>query len=121
MIKDNMFYGDPTLKEYRDMDVPAIIREFLLSKGTWKHNLDGTPAPAHQEVTPKALVDSGLFVYGLKKNATNCRAVEYYCERWAQMNQVMWRDRIRIPIDLWSECDGKNREFTKNPNREKRL
>ena len=34
MIKESMFYGKPKLKEYSEMNIPDIIREYLLSKGT---------------------------------------------------------------------------------------
>ena len=30
MIKENMFYGDPTIKDYREMDIPSIISTMQL-------------------------------------------------------------------------------------------
>ena len=35
MIKENMFYGDPTIRDYRDMEIEKIIEEYLMTKGTW--------------------------------------------------------------------------------------
>ena len=119
MIKDNMFYGDPTLKDYRDMDIREIIREHLLTKGTWggsftKNGIERVEI--NHCVHPKDLVPSGLFVYGLKDNPTNRTAVAYYCERWGRIHQIMAGSEIKVPSDLWKECDEKNREFTKmNP------
>ncbi len=122
MIKDNMFYGDPTLKDYREMDICEIIREHLLTKGTQGRILTkkGTePCDINRSVSPKDLVRSGLFVYGLKDNPTNRSAIEYYCERWARQNLLMTEGgSIKIPNDLWRECDEKNREFTKGKDRE---
>ena len=109
MIKDNMFYGDPTLKDYRDMDIREIIREYLLTKGTWKGI--GRMEKIYA-VHPKELVRSGLFVYRLKDNPTNRTAIAYYCERWGRIHQIMDGDLIKVPADLWKECDEKNREFT---------
>lgn len=124
MIKSNMFYGDPTIKDYRDIDVEKIIEEFLLTKGTWYKPpfKDEKPKPVNQEVTAKALVTSGLFVYGLKDNPTNRRAVEYYCERWGHIHQIIDdRGLIRIPRELWEKCDEYNRVHTngndRNPNK----
>ena len=69
-----MFYGEPTLKDYREMDITKIIREHLLTKGT-KGRLvckNGTELIGiNRFVNPKDLVRSGLFVYGLKDNPTN--------------------------------------------------
>ena len=122
MIKDNMFYGDPTLKDYREMDIREIIREHLLTKGTQGRMLTkkGTePCDINRSVSPKDLVRSGLFVYGLKDNPTNRSAIEYYCERWARQHQIMTDGgSIKVPDDLWRECDEKNREFTKGKDRE---
>lgn len=115
MIKDNMFYGDPTLKDYRDMDIREIIREHLLTKGTWCDLIkkDGIKrVEINHYVSPLDLVASGLFVYGLKDNPTNRKAVSYYCERWGRINQIMDGSEIKVPADLWKECDEKNREFT---------
>lgn len=110
-----MFYGDPTLKDYRDMDIREIIREHLLTKGTWgksftKNGIERVEI--NHCVHPKDLVPSGLFVYGLKDNPTNRTAVAYYCERWGRVHQIMSGSEIKVPSDLWKECDEKNREFT---------
>lgn len=116
MIKDNMFYTEPTIVDYREMDIRAIIREFLLTKGTWTGSIwqAAPPKPTNRTVHPKDLVASGLFVYGLKDNATNKRAIEYYCEKWGHIHQIIDdRGVIRIPADLWEECDKENKEFTK--------
>lgn len=122
MIKDNMFYGDPTLKDYREMDICEIIREYLLTKGTQGRLMAkrGTiPCDINRSVSPKDLVRSGLFVYGLKDNPTNRSAIEYYCERWARQNLLITESgSINVPDDLWQECDEKNREFTKGKDRE---
>lgn len=114
-----MFYGDPTMKEYRDMDIREIIREYLLTKGTWTGHgyKKELPKPTNKVVHPKDLVSSGLFVYGLKDNPTNKRAIEYYCERWARINQIMQGSEIKVPEDLWEECDKKNCEFTNGNDR----
>lgn len=118
MIKNNMFYGDPTIKDYRDIDPREIIREHLLNKGTRARNfVDGTINEIHHKIMPCELVDSGLFVYGLKHNPTNKRAIEYYCERWARQNQIMDDKYIRVPVELWNECDERNKEFTKGNDR----
>lgn len=114
MIKDNMFYGEPTLKDYRDMDIREIIREYLLMKGTQGKLIckDGEMSiDINRSVRPKDLVRSGLFVYKLKDNPTNRSAVAYYCERWAQTNMIMQGSCIKVPEDLWEECDKKNDEF----------
>lgn len=123
MIKNNMFYTDPTIKDYRDMDIREIIREHLLTKGTWSRNAlkKGQVEPTNKVVRPKDLVPSGLFVYGLKDNATNKRAIEYYCERWAHKYQIIDEHGvISIPADLWEECDKKNKEFTNGADRKPR-
>ena len=105
-----MFYGDPTIKDYRDIDPREIIREFLLSKGTRQRNKiqNRENEEVNHDVEPRALVSSGLFVYGLKDNPTNKRAIEYYCERWARKNQIMEGILIHVPDDLWIECDNEN-------------
>lgn len=123
MINRNMFYGDPTIEDYREMDIPKIIREYLLSKGTWSRpfRVDEMPEPINKDVSCKDLVTSGLFVYGLKDNPTNRRAVEYYCERWGHINQLIdKRNLVRVPSELWEECDKKNEEFTKGLDRKPR-
>lgn len=109
MIKENMFYGERTIKEYRDIKLDDVIKEYLLTKGTW--NREGKPC--NIQVTPKQLVSSCLFVYELKSNTTNKRASEYYCEREARIRQIMNNTQIMIPQELWEECDKRNREFTK--------
>ena len=125
MIKSDMFYGGiPTIKEYRDMDIPSIIREHLLTKGTWSRNnhKDDSPYPINKVVFPKDLISSGLFVYELKDNPTNRRAIEYYCERWAQIHQIMdQKGLIHIPEDLWKEADKKNKEFTRGRDRKTKV
>ena len=66
-----MFYGDPTLKDYREMDICEIIHEHLLTKGTQGRLMTkmGTiPCDINRSVSPKNLVRSGLFVYDLKDN-----------------------------------------------------
>lgn len=111
-----MFYGEPTIKEYRDISPREIIREYLLAKGTWSVTTfrDESPKPVHKEVHPKDLVSSGLFVYGLKDNPTNRRAIEYYCERWAQQHLIIDNNHlIRIPTELWEECDAYNKAHCK--------
>jgi len=123
MIKNNMFYGDPTIKEYRDMDIREIIREYLLTKGTWTRHTykKEPPKPTHKVVHPKDLVSSGLFVYGLKDNPTNKRAIEYYCERWGHIHQIIDEHGvIQIPADLWEECDKYNEEHTNGNDRKPR-
>ena len=115
MISKNMFYNtEVTLDEYRDMDPVEIIREYLLTKGTWHHFCGSKkPEQVNKLIHPKELVDSGLFVYGLKSNATNRKAVEYYCERWARQNLLLTdKCLIKVPDELWNECDKKNEEFT---------
>lgn len=123
MIKNNMFYGDPTIKEYRDMDIREIIREYLLTKGTWTRPgyKKDPPKPTHKVVHTKDLVSSGLFVYGLKDNPTNKRAIEYYCERWGHIHQkIDEHGIIQIPADLWEECDKYNEEHTNGNDRKPR-
>ena len=120
MIKDNMFYGLPTLKEYRNMEIEKIIEEFLMTKGTWYKSpfKNEKPRPINKEVNVKALVSSGLFVYELKDNATNRRAVEYYCERWGHIHQIISNDGvIRIPDEIWNKCDEYNRVHTNGNDR----
>lgn len=108
MIKENMFFGERTLKEYRDIKLDDVMREFLLCKGTW--NKEGEPI--NKKVSPKGLVDSALYIYRLKYNSTNKKAMEYYCEREARKRNIMDGSVICVPADLWEECDLHNREFT---------
>lgn len=120
MIKNNMFYGEPTIKEYRDMEIEKIIEEYLLTKGTWYKSpfKNEKPKQINKEVSAKSLVSSGLFVYGLKDNPTNRRAVEYYCERWGHIHQIIGEHGvIRIPEDLWNRCDEYNRIHTNGNDR----
>lgn len=109
MIKENMFFGERTLKEYRDIKLDDVIREYLLCKGTW----DKDGEPINKKVHPKELVSSALYVYELKSNATNKRAMEWYCERAARIQQIMDGTLICIPAELWEECDRHNRSFCK--------
>lgn len=108
MIKENMFFGERTLKEYRDIKLDDVVKEFLLCKGTW----DKDGKPINKKVAPKSLVDSALYVYRLKYNSTNKKAMEWYCEREARVRQIMTGSLICIPPELWLECDKHNREFT---------
>lgn len=108
MIKESMFYGERTLKEYRDIKLDDVIREFLLCKGTW----DKDGKPINKKVSPKGLVESALCIYRLKYNSTNKKAMEWYCEREARVRQIMDDSLIRIPEELWMECDEYNRKFT---------
>lgn len=115
MIKSSMFYGEPTIKDYRDMEIEKIIEEYLLIKGTWykSPNNDEQPKPINKEVNVRALVDSGLFVYELKCNATNKKAVEYYCERWGYIHQIIDEHGvITIPKEIWDKCDEYNNLMT---------
>jgi len=116
MIKESMFFTEPTIKDYREMDVEKIIREHLLTKGTWSHPTlkDEKPKPINRQVSPKSLVLDGLYTYGLKANPTNKRAIEYYCERWARIHQIFddGRGYIKVPDALWKECDEYNRKMT---------
>ena len=112
-----MFYGEPTLTDYREMDVQEIIKEYLLSKGTRGRDIKRNSIEINHEVLPSDLVSSGLFIYGLKANATNKQAVRYYCERYAHINQL-WEGRlIKVPFALWEECDKKNEIFTNGNDR----
>ena len=120
MINRNMFYGNPTIENYREMDIPKIIREYLLTKGTWSRTccVGEIPEPINKDVSCKDLVSSGLFVYGLKDNPTNRKAIEYYCERWGHINMIIDKHNvISVPSEIWEECDKKNEEFTKGLDR----
>ena len=120
MIKENMFYGDPTIRDYRDMEIEKIIEEYLMTKGTWYKSpyKDEQPKPINKVVNARALVGSGLFVYGLKDNATNKRAVEYYCERWGHIHQIIDEHGvITIPKEIWYKCDEYNRIHTNGNDR----
>ena len=115
MIKQELFYSEPTLKDYREMNIERIIEEFLLTKGTWSHSpfKDEEKQPINQTVTAKSLVMSGLFFYRLKNNPANRKAVEYYCEQWAHINQIIDEHGvITIPVALWKKCDDYNHKMT---------
>ena len=111
MIKENMFFGERTLKEYRDIKLDDVIKEFLLCKGTW----DKDGKTINKKVAPKSLVDSALYVYGLKYNSTNKKAMEWYCEREARVRQIMTGSLICIPPELWQECVSMH--LTSHPHR----
>ena len=120
MIKDNMFFTNPTIKDYREMDIPNIIKEYLKTKGTWFKSpfKNDIPQPINKSVNIKNLITSGLFVYGLKDNSTNKRAIEYYCERWGHINQIIdEKGVINIPKEIWDECDEYNRIHTNGRDR----
>ena len=108
MINNNMFSGQPTIKDYRDIVLDDVLREFLLFKGTWDNNGNKT----NEKVRPKDLVSSALFIYGLKDNATNKSSVAYYCEREARKRLLMLGDYIVIPTSIWRECDEYNKKYT---------
>lgn len=108
MIKESMFFGSPTVKDYRDMKLEDVLKEYLLFKGTRDRN----DVPCNQDVAPKELVGSALFVYNLKNNATNKSAILYYCERQARQNLWFRGGKISIPKEIWEECDKYNKEHT---------
>lgn len=110
MIKDNMFYGDKTIDDYREISLGAILREYLLYKGTWNQKGE----PINKEVSIKDLVSSGLYVYGLKNNPTNRKAIEYYCMRKARIYLLISQnDTIVIPEKLWNSVDEYNKKMCK--------
>ena len=111
MIKSNMFVGEPTIKDYRDMILKEILEEYLLFKGT----TDSRGLPCNQSVSPKELVNSGLFIYGLKDNPTNRNSIAYYCERQARKNLWMDGNKITIPKEIWEECNEINKQYSKTP------
>lgn len=117
MINKNMFFTEPRLNDYHEMDVEAILREHLLTKGTRCRNLKGEVEETNHTVAPADIVPSGLFLYGLKYNTTNSKAVIYYSIRWAQRNQYLQDGQIRVPDNIWQECDRKNEEFTSGRDR----
>lgn len=109
-----MFYGNRTIDDYRDIQLEEVLLEYLLFKGT----RDPAGNPIHRTVLPKQLVSSALYIYELKSNPTNIRAMEYYCERQARQLQIMGIDLfkeacINIPTDIWEKADMHNKEFTK--------
>lgn len=107
MIGKNMFVGESTIKEYRDISLEDVLKEFLYFKGTF----DERQNPCNKEVHPKDLCRSALWLYGLKDNPTNRTNVVYYCERQARQNLLFRRERIVIPEELWKECDEYNRKM----------
>ena len=109
MIGKNMFVGYPTIKNYRDLELEDILREFLYFKGTF----DDENNPCNKEVSPKELCRSALWVYGLKDNPTNRTNVVYYCERQARQNLWFRRDHIVIPEEIWLDCNEYNRKMCK--------
>ena len=134
MISKSMFFSNEvTIKDYRDIKLDDVLREFLLFKGTRNRSRRFISARSiagdsieilidevHHEVSVKEIVSSGLFVYKLKANSTNMKAIEYYCEREATRRGLMNGDRTRIfvPKELWNECDEKNKEFTNGRDRD---
>ena len=113
MIKANMFYCEnPSIKNYRDMNLTDIIKEYLYTKGTW----DNEGNPCNKEVRPDELIRSAFWLYELKDNATNRMNVKYFCEKRAREN--LWAretygvPRIIIPDDIWQECNDYNRRMT---------
>lgn len=119
MIKPSMFYTEPTLNDYREIEPEKIIREHLLTEGTRRKTFEEDVIEINKEVCPKDLVNSGLFVYGLKANQTNKKAIEYYVERWARRNLLYRSNKtIVVPKELWEQCDKENYEFTKGKDRE---
>lgn len=107
MIGRNMFYGEPTISDYREMVLDDILKEYLKYKGTWDNKGNDT----NKTVRTKDLIGSALFVYGLKSNPTNRQAVEYYCEREARRRLIMLQDEIVVPDNIWNECNEYNRKY----------
>lgn len=113
MINRSMFFGEPTIKGYRDMVLDDILTEYLHFKGTW----DDDGEKINEAVTPKDLVSSALFIYGLKSNPTNRGAVIYYSEREARRRNILLDGKIIVPAKLWKDCDNYNRAYC-NPGRQ---
>ena len=110
MIKANMFYSEtPKVREYREIDLVEVLKEYLRYKGTRNDN----GQPCNKIVSPKALCSSAMWLYELKDNPTNRRNVVYYCEKKAR--EALWvkSDYIYIPEAIWFECDDYNRKMTK--------
>lgn len=107
MINKNMFVGEPTIKEYRDISLVDVLKEYLLFKGTF----DEKQNPCNKDVHPKELCRSALWVYGLKDNPTNRTNVVYYCERQARQNLWLREGRIVIPEEIWNDCNEYNRKM----------
>ncbi|MBR1809589.1 MAG: hypothetical protein IJ776_09430 [Paludibacteraceae bacterium] len=106
-----MFVGEPTIKEYRDIRLENVLKEYLYFKGTF--DSDDTTKQINKEVCPKFLCRSALWLYGLKDNPTNRMSVIYYCERQARQNLWYKHDIIVIPDEIWRECDEYNRKMCK--------
>lgn len=109
MIGKNMFVGEPTIKEYRDISLEDVLKEFLYFKGTFNEE----NVAINEEVHPKDLCRSALWLYGLKDNPTNRTNVVYYCERQARQNLWFRRDHIVIPEEIWLDCNEYNRKMCK--------
>lgn len=110
MISKSMFCCDvPTIKEYRDMKLEDVLKEYLYTKGTW----DDEEKPCNKQVTPKELCRSALWLYSLKDNPTNKTNVVYYCEKKAREMLWMRSNRIIIPDEIWNDCDAYNRKMCK--------
>ena len=117
MIAKNMFYSEsPKIKEYRDMKLEDIIKEYLYFKGTW--NNDGEPC--NKFVSPKELVSSAFWLYELKDNPTNKRNVLYYCEKRAR--EALWminkHGYIKVPEEIWNECNEYNKRMCNKGNKQ---
>ena len=110
MINNNMFFADPKIKDYREISLDDVLTEYLLFKGTRDNSGNRTV----KNVSIESIVDSALFIYNLKVNATNKEAVKYYCEREARRRMILDGSLIVIPEEIWNKCDIKNSEFTKN-------
>lgn len=108
MIKESMFFADPKIKDYREISLDDVLTEYLLCKGTW----DSKGNEINKKVSIKSIVDSALFIYNLKSNSTNKKAVEYYCEREACRRMLFSENSIVVPDDIWNKCNMKNKEFT---------
>lgn len=116
MINKNFFFTEPKIQDYREISLDAVLKEYLLYKGTW----DSKGNPTNEAVSAKDLIGSGLFVYGLKSNPTNRRAVEYYCCREAQ-RRLLLSDRgnvITVPKELWNECNEYNEKYCRKSENE---
>ena len=112
MIGKNMFVGEPTINDYREISLEDVLKEHLYFKGTYdERNV------RHNAVTPKELCNSALWIYGLKDNPTNRTNVMYYCERQARQNLWFKDGKIVIPDELWKECNEYNNKMCKKRSR----
>ncbi len=109
MINKSMFFTEPTIKDYREIKLEPIIREFLYTKGTWNDN----GKPINKQVYIDNLLDSALYVYGLKHNETNKRNILWYIERAARQEDCLSDKLIYIPQELWAKCDEYNKAHIK--------